>query len=217
MKIITEGVAFFTSFYMATGYIAGIFIFILDYPNIEPDKRIYLLSAYTSLHYFINLILYILFGFSLVLFSIPENLKEGNMLLVKASVIIGIIWAGLLIASGMVANAGIAPTITLLSQDTENAKLFWSNIETVSNGLGGANGEVVGGVFTILVGLSAWQNIYFNTFLNYFGLMVGTLGIASTFPDLNSLTSIFGVTQAAWFIWLGITFLRKSKLSLNVS
>ncbi len=219
MKISTDRLAFITSLYMAISYVAGmfIFIFILDYPDIEPDKRINLLSEYTSLHYFTNLFLYVVFGFSLVLFSLSlyENFKEGNRLLVRSSVSTGIIWAGLLIASGMIANAGIAPAMELLRQDPADAKRFWSTIETVSNGLGGAHGEVAGGVFTILVSLAARQTVYFSKFLHYFGLMVGTLGIASTFPDLNTLTGIFGITQAVWFIWSGTTFLRKSEQRLK--
>jgi hypothetical protein len=219
MKISTDKLAFITSLYMAISYIAGmfIFIFLLDYPNIEPAGRINLLSEYTSLHYFTNLFLYVIFGFSLVLFSLSlyENFKEGNRLLARTSVVTGIIWAGLLIASGMIANAGIAPTLEFLSQDPEEAKRFWRTIETVSNGLGGAHGEVAGGVFTVMVSLAAWQTVYSNRFLNYFGLITGTLGVASTFPDSNSLTGVFGITQAVWFIWSGTWFLRKSEMRLE--
>ena len=56
----------------------------------------------------------------------------------QVATVIGIIWAGSLIASGMVANAGIAPVVALYAKDPAQAALTWQGIESVANGLGNA-------------------------------------------------------------------------------
>jgi hypothetical protein len=44
--------------------------------------------------------------------------------------------------------------------------------------------------------------------LNYFGVVIGAVGILSDVPGLDVLTAVFGVSQIVWFVWLGIVMLR---------
>jgi hypothetical protein len=123
--------------------------------------------------------------------------------------VIGIIWAGLLIASGVVANAGIAPVVALYAKDPAQAALSWQGIESVASGLSFGNGELLGGLLTLLVSLATLRGGGLPRGLNILGLLVGAVGIISLVPVLtNLMTAVFGLGQIIWFIWLGIVLLR---------
>ncbi|HLO18403.1 MAG TPA: hypothetical protein VK206_26455, partial [Anaerolineales bacterium] len=139
-------------------------------------------------------------------------LKSGAPALMQVATAIGIIWAGSLIASGMVANAGIAPVVALYAKDPAQAALTWQGIESVANGRGNANGEILGGLWALLVSLAALRAGGLPRGLNILGLSVGAVGIISVIPGLTDLlTGVFGLSQILWFIWLGIVLLQNSR------
>jgi len=137
-------------------------------------------------------------------------LKSGAPAIMQVATAIGIIWAGSLIASGMVSNAGIAPVVALYAKDPAQAALTWQGIESVANGLGNGNGEILGGLLTLLVSLAALRAGGLPKGLNILGLLVGAVGIISIFPGLTNLTGVFGLSQIIWFVWLGIVLLRSN-------
>jgi len=122
--------------------------------------------------------------------------------------VIGIIWAGSLIASGMVLNAGIDPVVTLYATDPAQAALSWQGFESVASGLGNGNGEILGGLWTLLVSIAALRTGGLPKGLTILGLLVGAVGIISILPWLTDLVGIFGLGQLIWFVWLGIVLLR---------
>ncbi len=203
----------FAALYMATAYLVGIvlFLFVLDYPNIvDPAQKVALLVDQDMLIYTMNLILYVIFGVFLIVLvlALYERLKVGASIILQVGAILGIIWAGSLIASGMVANAGIAPVIALYDKDPAQAALTWLEFETVASGLGNGNGEILGGLMTLLISWSALRTGGLPRGLNYLGVVVGLAGIISTIPGLSSLTGMFGISQLVWFAWLAGILLR---------
>ena len=201
--------------YLAVAYVIGIvlFRFVLDYANIvKPAQKVALLINKQMVIYVTNLLLYVLFGIFLIVLvlALYARLNTASPTLVRMATAIGMIWAGALIASGMVSNAGIAPVVTLYQKDPAQAALTWLTIEAVANGLGGASGEILGGLFTLLISWAALQTEGLPKGLNYLGMLVGTIGIISTIPSLNALTGLFGMSQIIWFIWLGIVMLRRN-------
>jgi hypothetical protein len=162
--------------------------------------------------YLTNLIMYVVFGVFLVVLTLAlnERLSTASPSTIKTATAIGIIWAGMLVASGMVSNAGIAPTVALYGKDPTQAAWNWLAIESVANGLSCAPGEILGGLFTLLVSWAALQIDGLPKWLNYLGLLVGAIGIISTVPGLNGLTGMFGMSQIIWFIWLGIIMWRRN-------
>lgn len=117
------------------------------------------------------------------------------------------IWAGLVIASGMVANIGIAVMIKLHIGDPAAAAAVWPGYTIMVNGLGGGN-EIVGGLWILLVSIAARQASALPRPLIYFGGLVGTSGLLTTIPALGELGSIFGLGAILWFAWLGFVLLR---------
>ncbi len=204
--------------YMATAYLVGIilFLFVLDYPNIvDPAQKVALLVDKQMVIYSMNLILYVIFGIFLIVLALAlyERLKVGAPAIMQVATAIGIIWAGSLIASGMVSNAGIAPVVALYAKDPAQAALTWQGFEVVASGLGNGNGEILGGLMTLLVSWAALRAGGLPKFLNYLGVVVGLVGIVSTIPGLSDLAGLFGMGQIIWFVWLAIIMLRPSPIA----
>jgi len=199
--------------YMAIAHLTGfvIFLVVLDYLNItNPAERVAINVDKQFVVFSTNLLMYVFFGFFLIVLSLAlyDRLKSGAPAMMQVAAAIGIVWAGSLIASGMVANAGLAMIIPLYAKDPVQASLTWQGIETVANGLGNANGEILGGLMTLLVSLAALRTRGLPRALNILGLLVGAVGIITIIPALNTLVSVFGLGQIVWFIWLGIVLLR---------
>lgn len=202
--------------YLAVAYLIGIVLFlvVLDYPGItDPAQKVALLVEKQMVIFITNLLLYVFFGVFLIVLSLAlyDLLKSGPPALIQVGTALGIIWAGSLIASGMVSNAGIDPVVALYARDPAQAALSWQGIESVANGLGNGNGEILGGLWALLVSLTALRTGGLPRGLNLLGLLVGAAGILSLMPGLTDLlTGVFGLGQTAWFVWLGIVLLRSN-------
>ncbi len=201
--------------YMAISHLIGIIIFIvvLDYLSItDPAKKLAMNIENQTVVFSTNLLMYVFFGFALIVLSLAlyDRMKSGAPALMQVATAIGIIWAGSLIASGMVANAGLATIVPLFAKDPAQASLTWQGIEAVANGLGNANGEILGGPLTLLVSLAALRTGGLPKGLNILGVLVGAVGIITIFPALNAFVAVFGLGQIIWFVWLGIVLLRSN-------
>jgi hypothetical protein len=203
----------FAALYLAVAYLIGIVIFlvVLDYPSItNPAQKVALLVEMQMVTFSTNLLMYVFFGVFLIVLSLAlyDRLKSGAPAIMQVATAIGIIWAGSLIASGMVSNAGIDPVVALYAKDPAQAALTWQGIESVAFGLGNGNGEILGGLWTLLVSLAALRAGGLPKGLNILGLLVGAVGIISILPGLADLAGVFGLSQIIWFVWLGIVLLR---------
>lgn len=200
---------------MAISHLIGIVIFLvfLDYLSItDPAQKVALNIENQMVIFSTNLLMYVFFGFALIVLSLAlyERMKSGAPALMQVAVAVGIIWAGSLIASGMVANAGLATSVGLYAKDPTQAVLVFQGIEAVTNGLGNANGEILGGPLTLLISLAALRTGGLPKGLGILGVLVGAVGIITIIPLLNALTGLFGLGQIVWFVWLGIVLLRSN-------
>ena len=205
----------FSALYMAAAHLIGIVIFlvILDYLSItDPAQKVALNVDKQMVIFSTNLLMYVFFGFALIVLSLAlyDRLKSGAPALMQVATAIGIIWAGSLIASGMAANAGLATIVALYAKDPTQAALTFQAIESITNGLGNANGEILGGPLTLLVSLAAIRTGGLPKGLKILGVLVGAVGIITIIPALNALVAVFGLGQIIWFVWLGIAMLRSN-------
>ncbi|MFN2120810.1 MAG: hypothetical protein ACK2T0_10490 [Anaerolineales bacterium] len=201
--------------YLALAYAIGIVLFlvVLDYAGItDPAQKVALLVEKQTTMFLANLLMYVFFGLFLIVLSLAlyERLKSGAPAVMQVATAIGIVWAGSLVASGMISNAGMAPVIALYATDPAQAALAWQGIEAVASGLGNGNGEILGGLLTLLVSLAALRGGGLPRGLNILGLVVGPVGIITIVPGLSAMTGMFGLSQIIWFVWLGIALLRSS-------
>tara|TARA_R100001443_G_scaffold113498_1_gene128298 strand:- start:24075 stop:24743 length:669 start_codon:yes stop_codon:yes gene_type:complete len=155
--------------------------------------------------------IYVLFGILLavLVLALHERLKVNTPILSQMAAIFGVVWVGLVIASGMVSNIGLAVALELSVQQPEQAMTLWRTINAVVEGLGGGN-EIVGGLWVLLLSIAALNGKALPTTLNYLGLFVGVVGILTIYPA-DIFTEIFGISQIVWFSWLGVVLLTSRK------
>ena len=204
----------FAAFYLAVAYLIGIVIFLVilnSFSITDPVQKVALLVEMQMVTFSTNLLMYVFFGFALIVLSLAlyDRLKSGAPNIMQAATAIGIIWAGSLMASGMVANAGLDVIVPLYAKDPAQAALPWQGTEDVSHWLGFGNGDILGGLLTLLVSLAALRAGGLPKGLNILGLLAGAVGIISIVPGLSEMMGgIFGLISIIWFIWLGIVLLR---------
>lgn len=176
----------------------------------DAQKFIYLTNNQLILS-IVNLTMYVIFGLFLavLVLAVHQRMKIKAPNLSQMTAVFGIIWVGLVIASGMIANVGLAAVIDLSAKNTDQAMTLWIVINTVVEGLGGGN-EVVGGLWVLLLSVTGLKIIELPKLLNCFGLFIGFVGISTIYPA-EILTEIFGLGQIVWFSWLGMTMLASPK------
>ena len=201
-----------SALYLAAAYLAAMpyFLLVVNITSlVEPAQKVAALVANRSGMYVLELVTYVIFGIVLVVVAaaLKERLGTGAEALMKVATPIAMIWAGLLIASGMIYNVGMDPVIALHGRDPAQAASLWSSIDLVSSGLSG-NGEIVGGAWMLLVSLAALKTGGLPRALNVIGLVVAGVGIVSVVPALKDLAMGFGLGQILWFTWLGVSLLK---------
>ncbi len=208
----------FAALYLAIAYLIGmvIFLVVLDYINItDAAQKVTLIVEKQMVIFATNLLLYVFFGIFLVILALAlhDRLKAGAPALMQVATTIGVIWAGSLVASGMISNAGLVPTATLYATDPTQAALTWQGIEIVANGIGNGNGEILGGVWMLLVSLAALRTGGLPRVVSVLGLLTGAVGIISLLPGLTDLVSLFGLCQLVWYVGVGIVLLRSNPVA----
>lgn len=158
-----------------------------------------------------NFIIYVLFGIALVVLALAlhERLKDRVPVLMPIATAFGLIWSGLVIASGMVANVGASAVVDLYETDPAQAGALWQSLDFVTNGLGGGN-EIVGGIWVVVISWAALQVGALSRGLNYLGVVVGASGILTAIPVLEPAGAIFGLGLIVWFVWVGVVMVRTS-------
>jgi hypothetical protein len=202
-----------SSLYMALAYVSGIIIFIivLRYPELTSDiDKLKMIVEMKSAVFATNIFLYVLFGPILVLFILflKSQLRNNGTLLIEFSSTIGFIWAGSLVASGMISNAAIKPLAELLNESPEKAVHLWKILDSIPTGLGNGNGEILGGLMTLGFGIAMLMEADFNRGLGIFGILVGVIGIISLIPSLVDLCVVFGILQLVWFVLTGFSIIK---------
>ncbi len=202
----------FAALYAGIAYIVGMigFLLVVGWPD-DPVQQVNVLVNHQVAQHILYLIVYQIWAVFLVVLTLAlyERFKASSPAMMQIVSAIGIIWATLVIASGMIFNIGMDTVVTLYGKDPTQATTVWLVIESVTNGIGGGN-EIVGGLWMLLISWVAVQAGGFPKALNYLGIVVGAAGILSALPGLGDVGLIFGLVQIVWFIWLGIVLLRNN-------
>lgn len=209
---------------MAAAFVVGIAVFLgvltpagyFD-ADVEAAQKAAILADNQALVSISYLTSFVTFGIFLVVLALAlyERLKAGSPAVAQTATAFGLIWAGLVIASGMVANVGIGRVIDLYGNDPAQAGSVWSAIESVQLGLGGGN-EIAGGLWVLLISWAAMRAGELPRALNYLGVVIGVSGLLTVVPVLEvlgtveALGAVFGLGLIVWFAWLGIVMLRRS-------
>ena len=183
--------------YEALAYIIGIvgFIAVVNMSEIaDPVQKVAAIVENQAVLSVLHLFVYVVWGASLVVLTLAlhERLRGNSSALARTATAFGLIWATLVIASGMIYNVGMETAVSLYAQNPEQTATVWLAIESVYNGLGGGV-EVVGGIWVVLLSVAALRNGGLPRAFNYFGFLVGSAGLVTVVPALSEIGGmVFG-------------------------
>lgn len=198
----------------SAAYLIGIIIaFTIVKPVLDADPQEYvefLVDNHTALYVW-HFILYILAGVFMVpmVLGVHDRLKDGNLALAQIATGFGLIWAGLVIASGLLILTDMNLIIDLYDRDPVQAIATYETLASVEDALGGAI-ELPGGLWVFLLSIVALGAGEFPKALNYLGMIIGVAGILTLIPALADFGAIFGIGFIIWFAWAGLDLLRNS-------
>ena len=202
--------------YLALAYVLAMpfFLLVVDYASaVEPAAKVASLATNHGAMQVMYLVTYVVFGIALSVLALAlyERLKPAAPALMQTATALGLIWAVMLIASGLVWNAGMGAVVALYPSNPAQAASMWQAIEPVSDGLSCVDGEILGGLWVLLVSIAGLRVGGFSRAFGWFGVMVGAIGLASMIPPLTDLGILFGLVQIGWFVWLGFSMLRPTE------
>lgn len=208
----TGGIA---SLVAAATFVIGIVMFatvMSDYATGDPSpsESVAFLTDNQAAFQIWNIIIYICFGIALVPLAITVHarLSTRSPLITPIATAFGLIWAGLVIGTGMIANIGVGTVVDLAETEPSQAESVWSSLDAVQNGLGGGN-EIVGGLWVLLVSWAAWEH-GLPRGLNVLGIVCGVAGAVTIVPALEPIGAVFGIGLIIWFTWLGVVLMREA-------
>ena len=199
----------------AAAYVVGMVLGVtLIFPLLDanPDQYLKFLADNQTLMYLWNLISYWGSAITLVIMvlALYERLKSGSPALMQTAAVFGLIWAGLIIASGNLMLHNLGVVAALYGKDPAEAATAWTALESVENGIVSGN-ELVGSLWVLLLSLAALRTGGLTRTLNYLGVVLGIAGILTIVPALaETMIIIFGPGMIVWSVWVGIIMLRRS-------
>jgi len=196
--------------YLALALLAAMpyFLLVVDYlgATTAADKVALIIGNYASM-YAMYLATYVFFGIALgvLTFALYDRLRAHAPATMRVAAAIGLLWSFALVTTGMIYTYGMTTIVELAKTDPEQARLAWQAIEPVALGLGGAGGEVLGGLWVLLVSWVALRGGALPRPLGWLGAVVGVVGLASVAPPLHDAAMAFGLLQIVWLVWVGVT------------
>lgn len=154
-------------------------------------------------------VLYLLGGAAMAIVALGVGARlAAAPTLARVSTALGLIWSGMLVASGSVALVAQHAAVELHAQDADLALSTWVSTSVVQDALGGGI-EVAGAFWAAAVGLAALRTHALPAGLGGLALGLGAVGTATVVPAAAELnTSIFGLGLIVWFTWLGVVLRR---------
>ena len=151
-------------------------------------------------------------GIALVLLvlGLRQQVGSTDSVLANLSAVLGFIWAGLVLASGMIYVVGAHAIADLATSEASSAATSWHTITVVSDALGGGS-ELVGALWVLGVSAIAHRSGRLPTTLTFLGYFIAMAGILTVLPPLSVFQSVFGLAQIPWFGWIGMLLLREAK------
>ena len=202
----------------AAAYLVGLVLgLILMFPllNAATEQYLKFLAENQALVYLWNLISYWGSAITLVMMvlALYERLKGRSPALMQTATAFGLIWAGLIIASGNLMLRNIGVVAALYGNDPAQAAATWTALEAVETGIASGN-ELVGSLWVLLLSAAALRTGGLPRPLSYLGLVLGVAGILTIIPALAETTiMIFGPGMIVWSVWAGIVLLRGSRVA----
>lgn len=198
---------------LALIYVAGIVLnfTLLDLSAIaDPVARAVFQVEHRALMSAFILTMYVGFGSLVVVaaLAIHERFSSLSPQLVLVATVFALVWATLLIGSGIVFHVGLSAVADLLARDRSGAASLMQVVEIVHQGLG-CTAEIPGGLWILLLGISGIRSGMFPKALAWTAIVVGASGLLSVVSALFvPAVAIYALLSIVWFVWMGLLLHR---------
>lgn len=175
------------------------------------DQFIAFFLPHETLIFIWHFVMYLVNGafLTLLILALTERLKADAPVLALAAACFGLLWTGLVFASGFITLYGWETIGKLATTDPAQAATLRLTVDTVSIGLDHAD-RFLGCLWVLLTSWAALRSGQRAKPLNFLGIAIGIAGIVSSVaPAMNALGYAFGLGVIVWWIWLGIVLLRR--------
>ncbi len=195
--------------YGGFSYIAGMFVYLVllgDDGATTAAEQVAFVNQNAFLMHITTLHIYILFSVGIITIAVYGYLKLKSIqpVLALLSLISGVIWSTLLVASGFISMAFTSALMSGVA--TDSLVTAWSAVKIIGDALGGGN-ELIGGVFTGLLSLALFKAHLSTMCTSGLGLIVFVGGFISALPYLADVgIGIFVISQILWFFSLARDF-----------
>ncbi len=159
-----------------------------------------------------NTVIYIMNAIALALLvaALHGRLKANTPDFATVTLVLGIIWAALVIGAGMIGNVAVERAAHLAQTDVTQAVQVWQTLHAVELGLGGGN-EIAGGVWIGCVSLAGLLGGGLGRISIGLGLLTAVGGLLTLIPAIGDVAgAVFGLGAIAWFIAVGCSLLFNS-------
>ena len=145
---------------------------------------------------------------ALLTLALYQRLSMGAPALALVAASFGLLWTGLVFASGFITLYGWEVIGRLSSADPAQTSMLRLVVDTITIGIDHSD-RFLGCLWVLLTSWAALRSGQLSRPLNFLGLVIGAAGIVSSItPALNALGYAFGVGVIVWWIWLGVILLR---------
>lgn len=177
-----------------------------------PRRVVAFLAANASLVHVWDLIIYVVNGVALVVLVLALDVRlRTAQRPSRVATAFGLIWAGLVIASGMLIINDLGVVVALHATDPQQAAATWTVLHAVEEGLGGGV-ELPGGLWALLVSWAGMRAGVLPRALGWLGVAAGAAGVATVLPRADALEAVFGLGLLVWFAGMGAVLLRRPRL-----
>jgi hypothetical protein len=203
--------------YLAVALLAAIpyFLLVVDYPSATTAAdKVALIADHGASMYVVYLATYVLFGIALgvLVLALHDRLAADGSVTMRVATLVGLLWSVVLVASGLVFTYGMTVLDTLPASEQA---VTWQAIEPVALALGGAGGELLGGLWVLLVSLVVLRGAVLPKALGWLGVVIGVVGLVSVVPPLHDAAIAFGLLEIVWLAWLGVKLLTTRQMASN--
>lgn len=176
-----------------------------------PVEQLDFVLDHQAVLYAWNVLLYLVGGAALAVLALglDQLLSRAALpaLLRRVTTFTGLLWAGLLVATGLVATVGQSTVAELHSTDPDRAATVWAALHGVQESFGGGI-EVVGGTWALLMALAGLRYGVLGRGPAVLAAVTGIAGLVTVVPVLEPAAAVFGLGLLVWFVWVGIRLLR---------
>ncbi len=148
---------------------------------------------------------------ALLTLALYQHLKTNAPALSMVSACFGLLWTGLVFASGFISLYGWDVVGKLAATDPSQAATLRLVVYNISTGIDTSD-RFLGCLWVLLASWAALRTRQLARPMNILGLVIGAAGILSScVPGLATLGIAFGLGVIVWWIWLGVVLLMGSR------